>query len=113
MNSNANKVKIAITTDSDLLTQIDEIAEARGESRSALITKMLRVGVDEQRKLLKQMENPLYRAVLGAMTKSPELLQKMSELVCENMTLDEAIEKKQNIEKQLQLGKQRATNKTK
>lgn len=65
------KVKISITVSEDVLSRIDVIAGARGESRSLAIDKVLREGVEAQEQFLRDMENPVVRGFARVLASSP------------------------------------------
>ncbi len=108
-----NKVRASITIDPEILAQIDEIAEITQESRSALIERFLLGGIEEQRKYLGYMDNPVTRVILQSLSANPVLIQKIACLVGENVTPDEAQAIKENSAKQAELAKKRAASRKK
>lgn len=83
------KERITITVDPDILTRLDALAEARGENRSAVVERMLRVRLEDEEQFVADMENPLKRAVIKALTVNPAVLDFVSSVMGEEMTAEQ------------------------
>lgn len=59
------KTKISIAIDSDSLERIDAVAETRRQSRSEVISRILRNGVTQEENLLQTLEHPLAGPLVG------------------------------------------------
>lgn len=96
------KERVTIAIDSELLARIDEASERRGESRSALIERVLRVAWETTLEELDRLENPLSRAFTRALASSPEVFTALAKLVNSGLTEEEAkrvhAELKQDLE---------------
>jgi len=75
-----SKLKISITVSDDVLGRIDAVAEARGETRSYLIDRMLRSGVEAQEELLRDMENPVVRGFARLLASSPGVVKGLAKI---------------------------------
>lgn len=105
---NKNKQKIAISIDADLLEKIDQVAEARGDARSTLIERMLKDGIESEMRFVKQMESPVYRALMGALTSSPKVFEVLADLAMEKITPEQAQELQKKGHEQMKRGLERS-----
>ena len=109
--SKVNKEKLSITLDSRLVRRIDLLAEKRGTNRSSFIERVLlrEIGVEER--WVDQMENPVYRGVLRALTETPGLLESMATMLGDHLNTEEAAEFREGAKKQIRSGKARRQEK--
>ncbi len=70
-----NKEKISISIEADLLRRLDAVCEARGDSRSAVIERILRDEMPEEESFLQGMEDPMSRALIATLIRSPAVLK--------------------------------------
>ena len=91
-----NRPKISISIDPELLERIDRVAEARGESRSATIEAVLKGGVETQEEFLRDLENPIWRAVYGTVLK-PSVAMAIAKVVGEGLSPKEAAEMHERV----------------
>lgn len=105
------KARITITLDADLLRRIKVVEEERGDSVSAIINRMIRNDIAHEEQQMRDMENPVMRTVLTALTKTPGVMESIASLVGNQLTKDQAEELRQNIQQQAKRGKQRVAKK--
>lgn len=74
----------SIRLDEDLVKRLDALAELRAESRSALIERILKNGVDEEEQFWKAQDNPVYREVSRLLLK-PAVAMAMAKIVGEQV----------------------------
>lgn len=82
----ANRDRITLTLDHTLTKRIDAVAQARDESRSATIERMLRNQIEEEEKLLAQVGTGIEGRIMALMLENPKILNTMSKLVGESLT---------------------------
>lgn len=80
------KIPISVALDPGLVDEIDEIAEALGESRSAVVERMLRNGAPDERASISALANPL----VGKLLEHPKFLSALAAVVGEDLTGDDA-----------------------
>lgn len=89
-----NKVRWAVTIDPDLARRVDALAEIRGDSRSAMLERLVYRAIDIEEDYVNQMENPAVRLVTEVIVKHPGVLDLVAKLVGEKIT-DEQIARAQ------------------
>ena len=85
----STKERITITLDHDVLADIDHIAELRSESRSAVMERILRNGIEDENKFLDQLSNPIIRELTTRLAQSPQLIEAISRVVGEQVSQDD------------------------
>lgn len=103
----ARKTAINITIDADLLKRIDDAAEKRGDSRSAVIERFCRNEIAQEEEFLHELESPVFRAIYDAMSKRPEVIRAISAVMGEHIDLAEAKAKAERLREQTRRGKAR------
>ena len=78
--------RINTTLDHALTERIDAVAQARDESRSATIERMLRNQIEDEEKVLKQVGTGIHGRIMALMLENPKILTTMSKLVGESLT---------------------------
>ncbi len=107
------KERITVTVDADLLRRLDAVAAARGDSRSAVLERLLGNAIGEDEVFLKAMENPITRAVAQAVTSSPALIESIARLVGEQMSTGDAEEIREVMAEQAKRGAGRRGSRSK
>lgn len=82
------KERITLTIDPAVLARIDSVAEARQESRSATVERILRNGVEEELHLLKTIGLGIEGKVLAYLLQSPKALQRLAQVIGAEITPD-------------------------
>ncbi|MEX0885775.1 MAG: ribbon-helix-helix protein, CopG family [Phycisphaeraceae bacterium] len=80
------KDKFSISMDTELVQRLDAIAEARDEARSTVIERIVRHGLAEEESFLRDMENPVDRAIVDIVTDNPGVLRTIASLVRQQLT---------------------------
>lgn len=80
-----NKLKISISIGPKLLRRLDAVADARQQSRSEIIERLVSRGLKSEESLLEDMESPLNRAIVSVLTSSPHLLGGLAKLIGEEL----------------------------
>lgn len=95
------------------MQRLDAVAEATGETRSAVVERLVRNGLDDAEHFLKRFENPVIREAWGILA-SPRVLRALAAAAGEEVTPDvaEAAEKAQRLVKRARKG-QRGSNEVK
>jgi len=96
-----------VRLDPELIRRLDAVAEARGESRSVVIERVLRNEVADEEDFVNEMEHPVMRALVRMIIASPAATRFVIWLA--GGTTDEA-ELRRRIEtlrKQIKLGEAR------
>lgn len=107
----ARKTAINITIDADLLKRIDDAADKRGDSRSAIIERFCRNEIGQEEEFLHELESPVFRAIYDAMSKRPEIIRAISAVMGEHIDLTAARAKAERLREQTRRGKARQHNK--
>ncbi|MBO6740432.1 MAG: ribbon-helix-helix protein, CopG family [Phycisphaerales bacterium] len=81
--------RINTTLDHSLTERIDAIAEARDESRSATIERMLRNQIAEEEKMLEQLGIGIEGRIMAFLLNNPKALDVMSKIIGESLTDEE------------------------
>ena len=68
---NRRAIPITITLDGELLGVVDNLADAQGLSRSQLITRMVRSGIDSEKVALGLFANPRATEILAKVFSDP------------------------------------------
>ncbi len=105
----SRKQIMSVTVSPELCEALSEVAKARGESRSALVERLLHNGVIEERKDLRLLENPIFQAVGLAVAKLPGVMEFASKMAGEDLSKEEMTEMRALIQEQIERGKRRAT----
>lgn len=106
----ANKIRITVTVDPDLIERIDQVCEHLDESRSHFIERALHSTVDEEERWSEQMESPVLRTIYSKLA-NPAALRMMARIVGESLT-DEEIEAVQHRgRKAKEIGKKKKRSK--
>jgi hypothetical protein len=105
------KERITVTLDPALLERLDVIAEARGDSRSAVIERCVRYGLAEEERFLKVMENPVTRAVFEVLAESPMLMSSIATVVGDELSPGELEKIAESVKKQGKRGRERSAAK--
>lgn len=74
----------SIRLDEDLVKRLDELAELRSESRSALIERILNNGVADEEQFWERMQNPVYREVSRLILR-PDVAMAMAKVLGERL----------------------------
>ena len=80
------KDKFSISMDTELVQRLDAVAEARDEARSTVIERIVRHGLAEEESFLRDMENPVDRAIVDIVTDNPGILRTIANLVGQQLT---------------------------
>lgn len=103
-----NKVRITITIDPKLLERLDAVCEATNIKRSSIIERMIEEKIVEREKLVRDMENPVLRAIARGLASSPNVVEAVAKLVGEKFTDEDRKWIREGLREQIELGKQRA-----
>jgi len=82
----ADRHRTTLTLEQTLTDRIDAIAQARDESRSATIERMLRNQIEEEEKVLNQVGTGIEGRIMALMLENPKILNAMSKLVGESLS---------------------------
>lgn len=82
------KDRITLTIDPMVLERIDAISEARSESRSATVERILRNGVEDEEEMLGSLGQGIEGRIIAHLLKSPRTLRKLAEVVGAELTED-------------------------
>ena len=85
------RTQISIKLDEDLLTRVDQLAEAAGTNRTAVIEQAIKNDLPQQEDYQRSLENPIVRAIHKQIT-TPRMLQAIAKIVNEDMTEEERAE---------------------
>ena len=88
--SSMPKKPVNVTIDEEVLREIDHLAELRGESRSAVVERAIRAGLEAQREGLELVGSPVVGPVLTKLLESPKLHKMLADFVSANITEEEA-----------------------
>lgn len=91
------KIATSVRLEEDLIKRLDAVAEARGESRSELIERVLDSSVASEERMIKDLDSPVMRMLLRAIMNNPSIVKAMAAVAGKKIS-DEGIE----------IGKQRA-----
>lgn len=101
------KERITVTLEPAIVSRIDTVAEATGKSRSAVMERILKEGIAEEEKFVRDMENPLKRAILETLVGNPRVLGVIATVVGEVMNREEAEEIAEKVRNQADRGRER------
>jgi len=79
--SMAQRERITVTIDPAVLKRIDAISQAREESRSATIERILRNGARDEEEMLETIGKGIQGQVMAVLLNNPQILNAMSKLV--------------------------------
>lgn len=85
----SKKQAIAITMDVELIERIDAVAEAREDSRSAVIERMARNSIGGEEDLVGYLANPVMREIVTRLMGSPKIMNAVAALVGEEVSEDQ------------------------
>jgi len=102
------KERITVTLDGDLLARVDQVAEARDDSRSAMIERMLSNQIEFEEGFVKKMENPIVRNLAKLLTSSPALLDAIAVAAGDEFAAGRGSELRDFIIKQFERAKDRS-----
>lgn len=105
------KHKFSISMDAELVDRLDAICEARDESRSSAIERMVRNEVPSEEKFVTGLESPIQQAIARIIVEQPRVVQTLAALVGEHMTDEEAAKLKKGLEKQVSRANERRQTK--
>lgn len=88
------RTQISIKIDDELLTRVDRLAEATGETRTSIIEQAVRQDISEQEWYHHSLENPIVRALHEKLS-SPSMLRRMMSLAGTEIT-EESVERVKN-----------------
>jgi len=88
----ATRKPFSINLDEGLIAQYDELAELRQESRSAVIERVLRNGLEDERRFLRVMGNPIAGRLIEKILASPKLAEMIGRVVQEQVSPEELAE---------------------
>lgn len=103
----SNKAKIAITIDPHLLQRIDAVADLRGQSRSAVIERVIRNEIDAEEEFVEDMESPVMQTILSVILNTPGVTETIAKVVGNNMNKEQLAEMKKGLKEQVARGKER------
>lgn len=81
--------RINTTLDHSLTERIDAVAEARDESRSATIERMLRNQIAEEEKMLEQIGTGIEGRIMALLLNNPKAIDVMSKMIGQSLTDEE------------------------
>ena len=109
----AQRDRITVTIDPAVLSRIDAIAQARKESRSATIERILRNGARDEEETLEKVGTGIEGRVMAILLHNPQILNVMSKLVGDQLTEDELTRIQDGGANVVEAGKRyRSTHKT-
>lgn len=112
--SMAQRERITVTIDPAVLQRIDAIAQAREESRSATIERVLRNGARNEEDLLERVGTGIEGRVMAILLHNPQILNVMSKLIGDQLTDTEFTRLQEGGSNVVQAGKRyRSTHETK
>ena len=94
-----------------LLERIDRVADARGESRSITIERMLENEVGGEELFMRAVETRIGRGLVEAVAASPSLIKALMALAGEEFTDDDIAAMKKNVKAVTRKGRQRESDK--
>lgn len=101
------KDRITITIDAELLRRVDAVADARAESRSAIIERIVKNEIVSEERFLKVLEVPVTRLIVEKIMGSPTIAGVIAEMVGNSMTQEERKALSDFVLKQGQRGRER------
>lgn len=85
------KIATSVRLEEDLIKRLDAVAEARGESRSELIERVLQNQVVDEEKLIKELDNPVMRLMIRTLMNNPAIVKTIAKMAGRKIN-DEGIE---------------------
>jgi metal-responsive CopG/Arc/MetJ family transcriptional regulator len=92
-----NKTIISFSLDTELVKRIDDLADAKGMSRSRLVEAMLRDGIGDEHLMVKAAQSPVLMQALMKAFGSPEVLKQMAKVMGTKMSDTEVLEFQQGM----------------
>lgn len=87
------KAKFTISMDPGLLRRLDEVAEARKDSRSAVIERIVNNQIEEEEKAVRLLiDNPVIRETIMRLMASPDALELLNRLLGKKIVDRQTIE---------------------
>jgi hypothetical protein len=77
--------RVTLTLDPAVLSRIDQVAQARDESRSATIERVLRNGVAEEERVLDTIGEGVEGRIIAFLLQSPQALTMLAKAVGEEL----------------------------
>jgi len=102
----------SINLEADLIAQYDELAEVRQESRSAVIERVLRNGLEDERRFLRVMGSPVTGQLIEKILTSPKLAEMIGRVVQEEVSPEQLAEARQKAPKLREAAKKRRSRST-
>ena len=78
-------IGISFRIDEDVLKRVDEVAEFCGDSRSDVLTRIIRNGIDEEAEFQKKLRDPMFRKIAGVLMK-PAFAMTLAKLAGEELS---------------------------
>lgn len=100
------RTQISIKLDEALLVRVDQLAEAAGTNRTAVIEQAVKNDLPEQEAFQRSLENPAVRAIHEQITR-PAVLQLLARLANERMSDEELAEVLQKAPRQREAAERR------
>jgi len=108
-----DKARISMTIDPKLLRRIDAVCESRNEPRSSMIERILENEMDEEEQFVKDMENPVLRALARIIADTPGVTKFLASLGGMDTGLDNIENLKSKMREQIGKGQERQKGKRK
>ena len=102
---------ISSAIENELLERLDAVAEKRGETRSAVVERMLRNTIDEEEEFIGDMESSFWRNMMKGLIKSPLAAKALAAVAREQLTPQQYERFQKEMPKQIQLGMERQKKK--
>lgn len=99
-----SKERITITIDRIVLARVDGVADARGDSRSAVIERIVSNGIGSEERFLAMMEVPATRLIIEKIVGSPAIAGAIAQLVGESLSKEELKALNEEARKQAERG---------
>lgn len=80
------KIKLSVSITHELVKRLDRIAKAAGQSRSAMIERLIRDGVDDAETAVQAFTDPLLLQAFAGAFGNRDVLKAMASAVHEEMT---------------------------
>jgi hypothetical protein len=114
MTDSKNKKILSVTIDPYLIDKIDHVCRIQGDSRSAFVERAVREALNFKDEFMRDMENPIARALYTSMAKAPEqLFHVIAKIAGENMTSDDVERLRRNTSLWAEEGKKKQVLKKK
>lgn len=84
-----SKKAVTVTLSEDLLDRIDTVAESRGESRSGVVERLCRNGIDSEERFARLLGHPLGGVLLSRLANPDVMTSLLLRVVGENLSHEE------------------------